>query len=391
MSIPGSLLQRAVLQPRVSNGFTTFCGVNGDGTRVAVGWDTGSQRGVATFVRRGTSWEEIQDLGLTADLDGELNAVAMDGTGKLIACGDCYNAAPAGKVCVYAFNAVDDDITQQATLTPAGAADQYFGAACCFNSAGTRLYVGAPGYNHDAGAVYVYERVGAVWTQTAIITIVGSEALGSAVAVNQDETLLAIGAKEADYWWGKAFLLAKDGGGVFQLRDTLLPPGDFGGEFGSGLALAPNGQRLYVGLPRYGDSEQRQGVILTLDYANGTWHPVASQRRLAPWAWENLGLNLALSHDGSRLVSGLQASALVYDAYQYRVAGITKDDNDQPAPRQVFLHDRATGEQVDSVMSGADGTFALASFTNEPHVAICTASAGGVRFNALVLDEVIPQ
>lgn len=390
MSIPGSLLQRAVLQPRVSNGFTTFCGVNGDGTRVAVGWDTGSQRGVATFVRRGTSWEEIQDLGLTADLDGELNAVAMDGTGKLIACGDCYNAAPAGKVCVYAFNAVDDDITQQATLTPAGAADQYFGAACCFNSAGTRLYVGAPGYNHDAGAVYVYERVGAVWTQTAIITIVGSEALGSAVAVNQDETLLAIGAAETDYYAGRVYLLAKEAGGIFVLRDTIDPLPDWQGQFGSGVALAPSGNRLYVGAPTAGPFVQRQGAILTWDYADGAWSQQAVTLKSEPWAWQNLGLNLALSGDGMALVSGLQANAMLYKAWQYRVTGTVTDDNGLPAMRAVRVHHQGTGELVDFGYS-LGGVFSLATFNNEAHYITCQDAAGGVNFNTLIYDGVIPQ
>ncbi len=398
MSHPSSLLQRAVLQPRVANGYTTFCGVNGDGTRLAVGWDTGSERGVSTFVTRpgwpegcrGTSWEEIPDLDLTADLDGELNAIAMDADGMRIACGDSYNSRPAGAVCIYEFSYAMDAIAKVATLTPSGGvADEYFGAACCFNQSGTRLYVGAPGYDNDAGAVYIFDLVGAAWVQSARITLPGTEALGTAVAVNLDETLLAVGAQESDYFTGGAYILAKVGG-VFQLRDTI-EAGDYGGAFGSGIALSPNGTRLYVGAPHWGDTEARQGVIVTLDYANGTWSPRAAMVRAAPWGWENLGLNLALSHYGCTLVAGLQATALVYDARQYAITGHVLDDNGQPAERRLSLHDGLSCEVVDvDLSSTADGSFMLAARREVPHFIVCHDDHDGVTFNHLITGGVIP-
>ncbi len=391
MSIPGSLQQRAILQPQQTSGYTTFCGVNAGGSRIVVGWDTGSARGDEMYARPGSSYEITKKLSLTASLASELNAVALSGAGTLLACGDKYNIAPTGKVFVYTVAADGSTITQAATITPPGDPDQYFGAACYFNQAGTRLYIGAPGYNNDAGAVYLYDLVGTTWTPGGIITIPGAKAIGDSIGVSFDEAILAVGSLETNYYEGRVYVMAKDGSGVFQLRDTLDPPAGFGGQFGAGLCLSPNGNRLYVGSPTYGYTQQRQGIIVTLDYVNGTWTKVTSQLRTVPWAWQNLGLNLALSHDGQTLVAGLQADAMVFGAYQYRVSGVTKDDNDQPAMRQVMLHDATTGALADTGWSAADGTFTLASFSNSPHYAICRDSAGGVAFNALVLDGVVPQ
>ncbi len=391
-------LQRAVLQPRESNGYTTFCGVNSDGTRVAVGWDTGSERGVSTFITRpswpegcrGTSWEEIPDLDLTATLDGELNAIAMDADGMRIACGDSYNSRPTGAVFIYGFNYNMDAIDLEAIITPlSGSADEYFGAACCFSQSRGRLYVGAPGYNNDAGAVYIFDKAGEDWIQTARITLPGTEALGTAVAINLDETLLAIGAQESDYFTGRAYLLAKVGG-VFQRRDTI-EAGDYAGAFGSGIALSPNGKRLYVGAPHWGDTEARQGIIVTLDDVNGTWTPSSEQIRSAPWAWENLGLNLALAHLGGTLVAGLQATALVYDARQYAVTGQVLDDNGLPAERRLSLHDGLSCEVVDvDLSSTADGSFMLAVRRDVPHFIVCHDDHDGVTFNHLITGGVIP-
>ncbi|MFZ1537264.1 MAG: hypothetical protein WAT23_07775 [Chromatiaceae bacterium] len=389
---PGMLTLKTILQPRESDGYTTFCSLNGNGSRVAVGWDTGHRRGVSTFVlKNNVFWEEVQNLSLTTELDGELNAVAMSGNGKRLAAGDCYNSLPSGCVKIFEFNADDADITKTATLTPTGgAADAYFGRSCCFNPAGTRLYVGATGHNNDTGAVFIFDLVGTTWTQAAIITLPGTDGLGSAVAVNQDETLLAIGAAETDYYAGRVYLLAKEAGGIFVLRDTIDPLPDWQGQFGSGVALAPSGNRLYVGAPTAGPFVQRQGAILTWDYADGAWSQQAVTLKSEPWAWQNLGLNLALSGDGMALVSGLQANAMFYKAWQYRVTGTVTDDNGLPAMRAVRVHHQGTGELVDFGYS-LGGVFSLATFNNEAHYITCQDAAGGVNFNTLIYDGVIPQ
>ena len=230
MSHPSSLLQRAVLQPRVANGYTTFCGVNGDGTRLAVGWDTGSERGVSTFVTRpgwpegcrGTSWEEIPDLDLTTELDGELNAIALSGNGKRLAVGDCYNVLPSGCVKIFEFIYADyfDSSPKKPPSPPrAGPTAGISGAPLLqpgrhpplcrrhgLRQRHARRFRLRPGRDDlDADRHHHFARHGC---------------LGTAVAVNVDETLLAVGAKETGYFAGRVYVLAKVGG-VFHLRDTI--------------------------------------------------------------------------------------------------------------------------------------------------------------------------
>ena len=390
---PGMLTPKAILQPRVSSGFTTFCSIDGLGSRVAVGWDTGNMRGVNTFVLMNNSyWDEVQDISLTTELDGELNAIALSGDGKRLAVGDCYNVLPSGCVKIFEFNADDSIITKKATLTPTGGADGwYFGRSCCFNQAGTRLYVGATGYDNDTGAVFVFDLVGTTWTQTAIITLPGTDALGSAVAVNGDETLLAIGAEETSYYAGRVYVLAKDGNGVFQPRDTINPINEWFGQFGAGVALNPSGNRLYVGAPTASPWIQRQGAILSWAYANGTWTQTQATTRGNAWSWQNLGLNLAMSGNGQALVSGLQADAMFFKAWQYRVSGTVTGDDNLPAQREVRVHHKNTGELVDIGFSGPTGLFSLATYNNEAHYITCGDNAAGVAYNTLIFDGVIPQ
>ena len=395
MSHPGVLKTRAILQPQNGDGYTCYCAVDGNGSRVVVGWDTGNQRWLDFYDLTEDAYAKSNDLNISGIIDGEISGMALAASGRFLAVGDPYNGNGRGRVAFY----YGEDIWGMrycGLLEAPGTADILFGYSCWLNAAGNRLYVGAPSYNNDQGAILVYDLTvdgNYSWITSnlvATITLPGTEMFGSAVALSADETLMAVGNDGADYYSGQVFILAKDGGGTFQLRDTLLPGDDYFGMFGKGVALAPEGNVLFVGASNCSLGLQKNGVVVAFEYTGGAW--VQRYHRLPEegWSWQNLGLNLALSHDGRVLVAGQQAMGRVFQTAVYGMAGNVVDDNGQPAARRLFLHDATTGKLLDDTTSAADGSFNLAAGSRGSHYALCRDDAGGVAFNAQVLDGVTP-
>lgn len=392
---------RPMLELRPDSNANTLVGVGQWGKRLVVGTDTGSQRTLNIYQHRQGNHEFVNDISVTAKLDGEFNALAMSHDGLKIACGDSYNALPSGAV--FVFNLVDGDLqyglpvnftlNQVAALTLSPpVADAYFGASCCFYNATGGVFVGAPGISNDRGSVFLFEPVAGVWTQKQEIPgPVGAKGFGTAVAVTNDGSLLAVGASWADYYQGRVYLYARDANGLYQLRDTLIP-GDVGGQFGAGVAISPDGQWLYVGAPAYSNVQSRQGTVAVYRYVNNAWVKTAHWYRIGAWSWENLGLNLAISQDGQQVMAGMACSALLFDAYRYLISGQVLDENGNPASMEVRVHLGYYGDLVNITWSDEEtGHFEAATADNSPHMVVCVDSdEAGIYFNAQVFDGVVP-
>lgn len=380
----------------------TFAGVALEGKRLVIGTDTGSQRILNLYEQRGALLEYVQGISVADRLTGEMNAVAVSNDGTLVACGDSYNDLPSGAVFLYNLAVGDTQydvpvnytltLAATLTLTPA-VADAYFGAACCINAAKDRLYIGAPGVANDRGSVFVFDKVGATWTQGQEIPGPTSQkGFGTAVSASADGSILAVGAAWAEYYWGRAYLYVKDGNGIYQLRDTLVP-GDEGGQFGQGIAITPDGKLLFVGVPTYSLMQSRQGMISVFSYADGVWTKGMNTMRQAGWGWENLGLNLAISGSGQQLVTGLAASAITYDVYRYRLKGTVVNENGQPGGMKINAFNTTTGEFVNNTWSDTDlgGAFEMATISQDLHCLIChDEDDEGLLFNAIAMDQVTP-
>ncbi len=381
----------------------TFVGVAMEGKRLVIGSDTGSLRVLNIYEQRGSLIEFVQGISVADRLTGEMNAVAVAGDGTLVACGDSYNSAnPSGAVFLYnlAVGATQYGVPVNYTLTLAATltlnpvvADAYFGAACCINAAKDRLYIGAPGVANDRGSVFIFDKVGATWTRTQEIPgPTGQDGFGTAVSASADGNILAVGASWADNYWGRAYIYVKDGNGIYQLRDTLVP-GDDGGQFGQGLAITPDGNLLFVGVPTYSLLQSRQGMISVFSYADGVWTKGMNNIRPGAWSWENFGLNLAISGSGQQLASGLAASALTYDIYRYRLKGTVLNENGQPGGMKINAFNTTTGEFVNNTWSDTElgGAFELATISQDPHCLIChDEDDEGLLFNAIAMDQVTP-
>ena len=184
---------------------------------------------------------------------------------------------------VYVFSASGNSWTQQAYIKASNTGDEdHFGASLALSSDGSALAVGAPdesgaakgvGGNQSsdaaeyAGAVYLFARTGAAWSQQAYIKASNTDAndaFGSQVALSSDGSTLAVsapveasaakgvGGNQADNeaWASGAVYVFTRSGGVWahssyiKAADTQTKD-----EFGSALAMSADGRTLLVGAP----------------------------------------------------------------------------------------------------------------------------------------------
>lgn len=161
------------------------------------------------FVRSGTSWAQQAYLkGSNTDvLDSFGHSVSIDG--NTIAVGAYLEESFSGAA--YVFTRTGSTWTQQARVRASNAdADDRFGTAVAV--AGDTLLVGAPredsrasdptdNSGSNAGAVYIYDRIGNAWTQQTILKAFpayndSDDFFGSSVAISGDT--IVVGATGED-------------------------------------------------------------------------------------------------------------------------------------------------------------------------------------------------
>ena len=207
------------------------------------------------FERSGVLWLQRTKLTVDDAQAGDLfgNAVAMDGETVLVGAPGVDDAGPEAGA-AYVFVKVGEEWIQQAKLI----GDDLeifdrFGSAVTVH--GDTAIIGAYGKDEigtDSGAAYVFVRSGASWTQQAKLTHRGSvpgDLFGFAVGVYEDNAL--IGAYRSDAAGpdsGAAYLFTRNGRTWTQ--DLLLMPNDIsiGDEFGYSVNLTKGA--AIIGAPK---------------------------------------------------------------------------------------------------------------------------------------------
>jgi len=187
---------------------------------------------VYVFTRSGATWAQQAYLkasntgaddqfGISVALSGDGNTLAVGATGEDSAAtgigGDETDNSTVRSGAVYVFSRSGATWTQQAYVKASntGANDQ-FGISVALSGDGNTLAVGANGEDSaatgiggnqadntapDAGAVYVFSRSGATWTQQAYVKASNTGAddqFGISVALSGDGNTLAVGATGED-------------------------------------------------------------------------------------------------------------------------------------------------------------------------------------------------
>jgi trimeric autotransporter adhesin len=156
--------------------------------------------------------------GAVGDLFGE--SAATSGNGAVTAVGSPeHNSAGA----VYVFTRTGARFSQTAELAPGNPqADEQFGQTVAISGNGRTLVAAAPGAAgagvSDQGAVYVFTDRAGTWAQIAELTVRGTMELGTSLAISASASAIVAGSPLSNNDNGEAFVFTKSGSTYVQTQ-----------------------------------------------------------------------------------------------------------------------------------------------------------------------------
>ncbi|MEZ4398012.1 MAG: T9SS type A sorting domain-containing protein [Candidatus Krumholzibacteriia bacterium] len=233
------------------------------------------------------------------------SSVALDGTRLVVGAQqetNIFNHVGAA----YVYESDGETWALGEHLVPAdGGVGDKFGAAAAVE--GDRIAVGSPSNDEaasGAGAVYLYELQGGAWTQTDKLMpaeLKANDSFGAPLVMQGDWLFAA--ATDDDSLGSKAgavYAYHREGGVWMEQQKLLAPDGYYQDFFGYALAL--DGDRLAIGVPRDDDTETDSGAVWIYERDGLTWLPTLKLHASNPDYTDGFGEGLALQ--GNRLVIG---------------------------------------------------------------------------------------
>ena len=323
---------------------------------------------VYVFVRRGTQWSQQAYLKASNTGANDLfgSSVALSADGSILAVGAQgedgaatgiggnqadNSAADAGAVYVFARSGTTWSQAAYVKASNTGAGDA-FGFRVALSGDGATLAVaavledsaanGIGGNQADnsaasAGAVYVFTRSGATWSQSAYLKASNTGAndlFGRSIALSTDGSTLAVGANGEDspatgvggsqttnsvFESGAVYVFARSGATWSQEAYVKATNTGADDAFGVSVALSANGSTLAVGA--IGEASAATGVggnqadntrlgsgaVYVYARSGAAWSPQAYVKASNTDTDDQFGYSVALSADGSILAVGALA------------------------------------------------------------------------------------
>ncbi len=261
---------------------------------------------------------ELTVSGGTAD-DDLGTAVAISGDGSTIVAG--APGVSTGKGAAYVFVKSESWATTNtptAILTNSGGANgDALGTAVTVNSDGSVIVAGAYGVSATKGAAYVFVRPGEGWattgTPTAILTNFGGvndDHLGDAVSISDDGSTIVAGAPKVSTYTGAAYVFVKPGGGWATTNTPTATLTNSSGanydQMGNTVAISGDGSTIAVGAFA-APGASGKGVVYVF-VKSGSWTttgtPSATLTNSVGANNDQLGYAVAINSDGSTIVAG---------------------------------------------------------------------------------------
>jgi hypothetical protein len=297
--------------------FGGFVALAGD--TLAVPSSTGTTiQAVHVFVRSGSNWTEQQKL-VAADaamFDGFGRAMALSGDTLVIGSWSDDTASGQDSGSAYVYVRSGSAWTQQQKLLPSEIADAiYFGWAVAIS--GDSIVVGGLRLNDD-GAIYVFVRSGATWTEQQRIPgpdVSPLSEFGSAVAIDGDTLVVNNRTESAASppGLGVAYVYLRSGSS-WSLQQRLAPS-QHSQYFGTSLSL--EGDTLAVGATHHNPPLQNAGAVYVFDRSGATW---TERQRLTAAdrdTGDALGRSVALRGDTLLAGADLDDSTVVDEGSVY--------------------------------------------------------------------------
>ena len=329
---------------RADDGFTNDLfgyDIDIDGDTIVIGaWHAdvdGQTRAGAAYVfeRTGSSWSQTAKLvAAVAEAEAEFGVgVAVDG--DLIAVGaheqDVGAFTDSGNVYLFARQPDNTWSPQQVLQANSPSATQAFGRSVAID--GDRLVVGAAREQHgtitNGGALYVFDRVGATWTQSArLVTndIASNDLLGEDVDL-QGLTIATV-ARDDDQGQnaGAGYIFEFDGS-TWQQAAKLIPTGVSAGDF-VGFRTSLSDGVVAIGSYLNKQNAAGAGAAYTFQRQAGQWveleQYLPSDPSLDADSSKNDNFGISVALDGDTLLVGAEKddhSAAEVEAYRVDAAG----------------------------------------------------------------------
>jgi hypothetical protein len=210
---------------------------------------------VLVFTRSGTTWTQQAKLtgsGQSGFAGFGESGVALSSDGNTALIGGFKDNESVGAVWVFTRSGAT--WTQRAKLTGGGENGKGgFGSAVALSSNGNTALIGGLKDNESVGAVWVFKRSGTTWTQQAKLTgggEIGKGSFGAGVALSSNGKTGLIGAPADNNHLGAAWVFTRSGKAWAQQGGKLTGGGEIGnGSFGASVALSGDGRTALIGGP----------------------------------------------------------------------------------------------------------------------------------------------
>lgn len=262
------------------------------------------------FTRTGTSWSEQQKLQASDGAMSDWFSRSIAISGDTIAVGSAQDddlGADSGSV--YIYERSGSTWTETAKLKASdGTAGDTFGEALSLS--GDLLVVGSP-QDDDAGsasgAAYVFERSLGVWTQTGKLTARdGTPTAWLGKTVHTDGQKVIVGAYRGDdlpnFGIGVAYIFSNPGGGWTEEAKLVASHAEAGDEFGWSVNIRAN--EALVGSDK---RDSGTGAVYRFLKDSGGWSE--DSIHLASDASSSDSFGWALARDGEAVVVGATQAA----------------------------------------------------------------------------------
>lgn len=291
---------------------------------------------VYIYTRKGDAWAQQAYIKASNAHEGARfgSAIALSRDGNTMAVGayledsgvsgingDQADHSKYGSGAVYIFTRSGAAWSQQAYLKASNPGEGHqFGFALSFNADATTLAVSAmqegskaTGVNGNqadnsapgAGAVYVFARTGAIWSQQAYLKPDGlGEFFGYSVGLSRDGNTLAVGAPNAGA--GDVYAFVRSGSAWTKQAHIKAPDEQNNESFGWSVAISADGDTIVAGSTDRGDSAGAARILVR----NGdTWTQQARFKGSNTRKNDQFGVAIAISADGNTVAVGSHFSA----------------------------------------------------------------------------------
>lgn len=250
--------------------------------------------------------------------------LAISGNGDYVAVGE-YNdsvaAASAGAVHIYYRTAGIYALQQTVRAADAAAVDQ-FGYFLTINNDGSVLVSGAPSADlpgfSNCGAAYVFTRSGTVWTQQQKLTAPtpkASASFGYTPSISSDGDTILVGAATETVGQGNAgaAYVFKRIGGVWEFQQQLTYPTgeELGTLFSLTTAMSGDGNYLYIysqGMYAHRYTGRNRGQVSIYRNFGGTYGHIQTVYAAEKQPFILFGQWLAASNDGRTVMMGIHGA-----------------------------------------------------------------------------------